>query len=268
MPQLYLAVAVISLLLGKLKDLFASITVSDTNKKIIRWGLIGLLMYFLYRIIEQSVNKSKVLADVNGGIAVELHNAIYAQAMNVHVPFLGDFHIGNGDERAVLVASAKITDYNQVAKYYKTLYGLDLYADLEKILSAEEIAVFNENVQKNGGKAPNTPKNKGTTPPVNPKTTTVNSNVGRAVYCTSETDINVRNANDPSKILYKINKHSPSSDLFGFGGVGYVGDYVKTKKLTLAGKEYWAWEVDIPIAKQGFNYGLNGLIVSQYATFK
>lgn len=266
MPQLYIAVAVISLMLGKLKDLFASINISDTNKKVIRWGLIGLLMYFLYRIIEQSVNKSKVLADVNGGIAVELHNAIYAQAMNVHVPFLGDFHLGNGDERAVLVASAKITDYNQVAKYYKTLYGLDLYADLEKVLTAEEIAVFNENVQKKSGKAPNTPTKKGTTPPVNPKTTTVNSNVGRAVYCTSETDVNVRNANDPSKVLYKINKHSPSSDLLG--GVGYVGNYVKTKKLTLGGKDYWAWEVDIPFAKQGFNYGLNGLIVSDYATFK
>lgn len=264
MPQLYLAVAVISLLLGKLKDLFATIKVSDETKKLIRWGLIGLGLYFVYKIIAHEVNKKNALGDVNGSMAVELHSAIYSQAINLHVPFLGDYHIGNGDEAAILAISERIKDYSQIASFYKDLYGFDLYADLEKVLTSDELATFNANIQKNKAGTTPTPSKPNTTPP---KTSTNSTNVGKAVYCTKSSDVNIRSAKDPSKILYKVNNLTTYYGEFG-KDKGYVGDFILERKIVVSGVTYSAYEIDIPYEKQGLSFGLNGLIVKDFARIK
>ncbi len=262
MPQLYLVLAVASLLLGNLKDLFSSIKVGDDTKKIIRWGLIGVVIYSIYKIIAHNINKTNALSDVNGSLAVELHTALYSQAINVHIPLLGDYHIGNGDEQAVLAISERITNYSQVAKFYKDLYGVDLYTELEKVLDSSEIAQFNANLQRNTGEeitkegAIKTPK-----PPA----------VGAYVYCSAAGNVNIRSAADPNKVLYQVNNKTTYYTVFG-KGQGYVGDFVKERKITISGKTYTAWEVDIPYEKQigmvDLNYGLNGLIVKEFAYIK
>jgi hypothetical protein len=261
MPQLYLIIAVLSILLGKLKDIFASINLSDEVKAFIKWLLIGLLIYYVYKVITHHVNKQNALGDNNGQLAIELRNAIYSQATSLHVPFFGDYHIGNGDEAAVLAISLRIKDVSQVSAFYKDLYGVDLFEDLAKVLSPEELAQFNQNVSsvkggnQNTGDIPTTPINiPAPLPPVVKE--------GVAVYCKAN-GVNVRRSDDPSKIMYKVNK-----DSFGEFGkpLGYVGNFVKRRTEKINGKLINFIEVDIPWQKQDLRYGLNGLIAESYVT--
>ena len=101
MPQLYLILAVSSLILGNLKDLFSSITISDQTKKLIRWGLIGVVLYSIWKIIQHNVNKTNALGDKNGTLAIQLHEAIYSQAFSLNIWGLGSYHLGNGDEAEI-----------------------------------------------------------------------------------------------------------------------------------------------------------------------
>jgi len=266
MPQLYLIIAVLSLLLGKLKDLFASINLSDDVKKFIKYLLIGLLIYYVYKLITHYVNKQNALGDENGQLAVELHNAIYAQATNFHVPLFGDYHIGNGDEAAVLAISLRIKDINQVSAFYKDLYDIDLFEDLAKVLDSDELATFNKNVASvKGGNlnAGDDPTNSGTTPVFVPQPLPTVIKSGVAVYCKNSGLVNVRRADDPTKIMYQVDKDS-------FGQLnkprGYVGDFVKRRTEKIKGKNIKFVEVDLPWTNQQLQYGLNGLIAESYVT--
>jgi hypothetical protein len=263
MPQIYLVLAVLSIILGKFKDIFSLVNLSDDTKKIIKWLLYGVVLYYVYKLIQHQTNKDKALGDENGSLAIELHNAIYSQAFNLHVPFLGDYHIGNGDENAVLLISEKIKDVTEVSKYYKDLYGIDLYTDLVKILDSEQLATFNANVQKRGGGAISDPSN-----PSNPSTnpTIKKLKLGDAVYCKNPNNVNIRSAKDPSKILYQVNKNTTYLMVFG-KDKGYIGDFVKERNVTINGKIEACYEIDIPYSQQmdigNINYGLNGLIAKR-----
>ncbi|MEA5426805.1 hypothetical protein [Arcicella lustrica] len=265
MPQLYLILGVVTLLLGNLKDLFSSIKIGEQNKKLIRWGLVGVVIYCVYKIIVHNLNKTNALSDVHGSLAVELHTAIYSQAFNLKIWGLGSWHVGNGDEQAVLAISERITNYTQVAKFYKDLYEIDLYTDLEKILDSDQIAQFNANLQRNTGEQITTVG--GVASVQTPKPPAVSS----AVYCNASGKVNIRSANDSNKVLYQVDKNTTYYTVFGKGS-GYVGDFVRERKITIAGVPYTAWEVDIPYEKQvglvNLNYGLNGLIVKEFAYIK
>lgn len=265
MPQLYLILAVASLVLGNLKDLFSSIKVGDDAKKLIRWGLIGVILYTLWKIIAHNINKTNALADENGNLAIQLHEAIYSQAVNFSVWGLGNWHIGNGDESAILAISERIKDLTEVAKFYKDLYGIDLFVDIAKVLDPEELNTFKENVSKVSGGT----SNSGIESVVSTKTPAK----GSPVYCNASGMVNIRSADDSNKVLYQVNSQTTYYSVFG-KGKGYVGDFVRERKITIAGVPYTAWEVDIPYEKQfgvgiiGINYGLNGLIVKEFAYIK
>jgi hypothetical protein len=263
MPQLYLILAVLSLLLGKLKDILSTINISEDNKKLIRYLLIGVIFYYVFKLIQHATNKSKALGDANGALAIELNNAIYSQAFNLHVPILGDFHIGNGDENAVLLISEKITDITEVAKFYKDLYDVDLFTDLVKVLDSDQLAKFNENVQaRSSGVSPN-PNDP--TIPTFPNSKGIKA--GTAMYCKTPNNVNVRSATDPTKILYQVNSSTTYLMVFG-KGKGYIGDFVKERTVKINNKLYPCYEIDIPYSKQigvwDINYGLNGLIVKDF----
>jgi hypothetical protein len=265
MPQLYLIVAVLSILLGKLKDIFANVSISDDAKKFIKYILIGLLIWYVYRIITHYVNKQNALGDENGKLAIELHNAIYAQATSFHVPFFGDYHIGNGDEAACLAISLRIKDVTQISSFYKDIYDTDLFTDLEKIMSTEELAQFNKNVSGvSGGNIPDTrdePKNGGTTPVIIQTPLPVKVADKTRLYCKSTGKVNVRSAKDPSVIMYTVDRKT-----FADYETGYVGDFVKDRKEKINGKMIDYVEVDIPWFNQDLRYGLNGLIARSYLT--
>ena len=262
MPQIYLLLFIVTSVLGKFKELFKGVKIAPETKKFIRFGLIGLAAYFLYKIISHAMNKTNALSDKDGALAVELHNAIYYQATNFHVPFFGDFHIGNGDEAACLLISERITDYNKTAKFYKDLYDVDLFADLEKILSSEELAKFSENVQRK-----NTSDTEVVTTTNPPKKSGNVTLIGKPVYCTNSEKVNIRSAAEPAKILYSVTNKETYYSEFG-KAAGYVGNYVKERKITVNNVVYDAFEIDIPFEKQGFNFGLNGLIVKKFSTVK
>lgn len=267
MPQLYLIVVVLGILIGKLKDLFAGITIPDSAKQIIKFVLWGALFYYLYKIITHYVNKQNALGDENGSLAVELNNALYSQATKVHVPFFGDYHIGNGDEAAVLAISLRIKDITQVSAFYKDLFDTDLYVDLARVLNTEELAQFNKNIAGvKDGNLPNTkdvqnPKK----PPVIATPLTQVTKLNVPLFCNSTSKVNLRSAKDPNTILYTVDKNS-------FGEVGkpngYVGSFVKrrTEKVNGQSKPIVFIEVDIPFINQGFSWGLNGLIAETYLT--
>lgn len=265
MPQLYLIIAVLSLLLGKLKDIFASVNLSDDVKKIIKWSVIGLLLWSVYKLITHYVNKQNALGDDNGQLAVELRNAIYAQATNFHVPFFGDYHIGNGDEAAVLAISTRIKDINQVSAFYKDLYDIDLFEDLAKILDSDQLAQFNKNVKAvKDGNIPDVgdePKTTGTPPVFIPTPLPKVINPETALYCRSSSKVNVRSAKDPKIIMYSVDKYT-----FAEYKKGFVGDFVKRRVETINGKKINFVEVDIPWYNQDLRYGLNGLIAESYLT--
>lgn len=271
MPQLYIIALVIGYILTKFKELTEGFSLSENAKKYIKFALIAGGLYTLFKIISRTVNKQNALADKNGSIAVELHNAIYAQATNLHIPLFGDYHIGNADEEAILAISKRISDYAEVAKFYKQLYDFDLYADLEKVLSSEELATFNANIAERTGKAPSdeTGGNVGTSPTPTPIPKTSLIPVGTAIYCNTKSNVNIRSANDPKKVLYTANNeitYPYSVDYFK--PKGYLGDFVKRRVETINGIKYNCLQINIPYTKQGGVPLLDGLVVENYATVK
>jgi hypothetical protein len=265
MPQLYLIVAVLSLLLGKLKDIFASIQLSDDVKKIIKYALIGLLIYYVYRIITHYVNKQKALGEDNGQLAIELHNAIFPNGGDIHIPLFGEYNWDNTDEEAVLGISLKIKDINQVSAFYKDLFrGNDLYRDLASGLNPEELAKFNENIKnvKDGNLEDIGDKTSNALPVLTNQTPLPpNVAVKTRLYCRSKSKVNVRSSIDPTKILYTVDYKT-----FDDYETGYVGDLVKYRTEKIKGKMIDFVQVDIPWYHQDLRYGLDGLIAKSYLT--
>lgn len=271
MPQLYIIALVIGYILTKFKELTEGFSLSENAKKYLKFALIAGGLYTLFKIISRTVNKQNALADTNGAIAVELHNAIYAQATDISIWLVGDYIFGNSDEAAILAISKRITNYPEVAKFYKQLYGYDLYVHLESCLNSDELAEFNANIAAKSatGTAPNAESGgkvgTSNTPSNVPKTSLLA--VGTPIYCNTASNVNIRSANDPTKILYTANNATtynlPPSYL---KPKGYLGDFVKRRVEKINGKTYNCLEIDIPYEKQVYNYGLNGLVVESYAT--
>lgn len=260
MPQVYL-VAVL-LILGAVKDLWSSINISDNTKKYIRYGFIAIALYQVFKLIQRETNKKKALADISGGLAIELHNAIYSGAID-----LWGYHIGNGDEAAIMQIATRIYDIDTVSSFYKNLYSTDLFSDLEKVLSTEEYQRFNVIVQQNAIVAKNNPEvlqnQNGTDNTTVPQVKTVSFKAGDKVYLDAKltSKLNVRDADNSAVILYQA---FASDTYVGYSGSGYIGDFVSYKNFTVNGISYKGAILDIPWTKQGFSFGKNGLVAIDF----
>lgn len=256
MPQVYLVA--ILLVLGAVKDLWSSVSISDDTKKYIRYAFIAFGLYQVFKLIQRETNKKKALADVSGGLAIELHNAIYSSAID-----LFGYHIGNGDESAIMQIATRIYEIGTVSSFYKNLYSSDLFADLEKVLSSEEYQRFNVIVQQNTIVAKNNPEVLTGTTDVTNVTKTVVFKAGDKVYLDVKltNKLNVRDADNPSIVLYQA---FASDTYVGYSGSGYIGDFISYKNFTVNGVSYKGAIVDIPWTKQNFSFGKNGLVAIDF----
>lgn len=259
MPQVYLVAIV--LILGAVKDLWNSINIGEDTKRYIRYALLAFGLYKLFQLIQTETNKKKALADVSGGLAVELHNAIYSQAID-----LWGVHLGNADEDAIMSIATRIYDIGTVSSFYKNLYKSDLFADLEKVLSSTEYQKFNQIVQQNALIAKSNPEvlnQSGTDKTTVPAQKVNNWKVGDAVYLDPSltTKLNVRDPNNTSIILYMAYM---SDKYIGVSGSGYIGDFIGYKTFYINGIKYNGAVVDIPWSKQNFTFGQNGLVAIDF----
>lgn len=248
--QFYIIAIVLAL--SSLKGIFETFKLSEENKKIVKIVLIIALLYYVYKFAMEQTNKRKALDDESGQHAVELHNAIYSGAFSV----LG-IHVGNGDEEAILEVSTKITNMDEVSRWYKSLYNLDLFAELEKILSTEEFATFNRNIQANkpietGGQTSSTgtSTNQG-------ENSTVNTGFvkGDKIY-SNVTGLNVRYDKNTDEVLFKAN-------------IGeYLGDFIAYTSFSLDGKTYKAVLIDVPFYKSLTSPFAEGVCVASYVKTK
>ncbi|MDI9872237.1 hypothetical protein [Flectobacillus roseus] len=260
MPQVYLVAIV--LILGAVKDLWNSINIGEDTKRYIRYALLAFGLYKLFKLIQTETNKKKALADVSGGLAVELHNAVYAQAVDVW-----GYHLGNADEDAIMEIATRIFDIGTVSSFYKNLYSADLFADLEKVLSGTEYQKFNQIVQQNAIIAKNNPQvlenQNGTDKTTIPTQKVINWKAGDAVYLDPNltTKLNVRDPDNTGTVLYMAYM---SDTYIGVSGSGYIGDFIGYKTFYVNGIKYNGAVVDIPWSKQNFSFGQNGLVAIDF----
>ncbi len=259
MPQVYLVA--ILLVLGAVKDLWNSINISDNTKKYIRYAFIAFALYQVFKLIQRETNKKKALQDISGGLAIELHNAIYSGAIDIW-----GYHIGNGDESAILQIATRIYDISTVSSFYKNLYSTDLFSELEKVLSTEEYQKFNVIVQQNAIVAKNNPEVLQSQNPTDntstPQLKISSFKAGDKVYLDTKltTKLNVRDPENPSKLLYQ----AFSADSYVGYGIGYIGDFIKYQDFTVNGIKYKGAVLDIPWTKQNFSFGQDGLVAIDF----
>lgn len=148
MQYLFIGISVITFIV----ELFKSVRISQRTKYIIAGVVLFVVVRKFYKSYQQSQASEKALGTENGTLAVQLHEAIFAQAtrLKLSLPFVGELfniHAGNGDESKIIEISKQITDYEGVAEQYKLIYNEDLTKDLASVLNPTEIGEFNANVK-------------------------------------------------------------------------------------------------------------------------
>lgn len=148
MQYLLVGISVITFIV----ELFKSVKISQRTKYIIAGVVLFVVVRKFYKSYEQAQASEKALGTENGTLAVQLHEAIFAQAtrLKLSLPLVGELfniHAGNGDESKIIEISKQITDYEGVAEQYKLIYKEDLTKDLASVLNPTEIGEFNANVK-------------------------------------------------------------------------------------------------------------------------